>query len=54
MEISIGDEVWQKSDTSLLIWSVARLITYASKAHKEGRQTRPLRRAAGGWSVIAT
>jgi len=33
LEISVGDELRQKSTTSLLIWGVARLIAYASKAY---------------------
>lgn len=33
LEISVGDELRQKSNTSLLIWGVARLIAYASKAY---------------------
>lgn len=33
LEISVGDELRQKSNTSLLIWGVAKLIAYASKAY---------------------
>jgi len=33
LQISIGDELRQKSNTSLLVWGVAKLIAYASKAY---------------------
>ena len=33
LEISVGDELRQKSNTSLLVWGVAKLIAYASKAY---------------------
>lgn len=33
LEISVGDELRQKSNTILLIWGVAKLIAYASKAY---------------------
>jgi 2,4-didehydro-3-deoxy-L-rhamnonate hydrolase len=33
LEISVGEELRQRSNTSLLIWGVRKLIAYASKAY---------------------